>query len=179
MKHTKINKGFTLIELLISLAIMAILFVAIGTAFDTAFKNYDSNVAMNKAETVHRNILHQLSSSLRTAFNDPDIAMITVSDGGNILAFTDASAKQMQYRYDPETSQLLLSIDGSDEYVLLDNISLVSETTDIFTLVPPPLGSGFDDGTVGRVEINFRSDQGSVSKVVSTAVIPRNIVYGQ
>lgn len=179
MKKTSINKGFTLVELLISLAIMAILFVAIGSSFDMAFKSYEANTSMNDLNMVHRNIIHQLSSAIRTAYNDPEIATIEVSLDGNTLSLTDSNARELQYRYSPDTSQLLVSIDGGDEYVVLENISPVNSSTKVFILRNPPLGSGLASGTVGRVEINFRSTHNEIDKVISTAVIPRNVIYSR
>ncbi|MBN2064465.1 MAG: prepilin-type N-terminal cleavage/methylation domain-containing protein [Sedimentisphaerales bacterium] len=178
MKTSNKHKAFTLVELLITLAIMAVIFVAVGTAFDAAFKSYDINHQVNKVNTSHRNIVHLLGSSLRTAWNDPAIQTINVTDEGKELSFTDSNGRVMVYRFDPESNCLMVSVDGSDESVVLDNISQNSSTP-IFDLEYPPLASGFAAGTVSKVVINFSSSYDGMNKTIATSVIPRNIIYGK
>lgn len=178
IKYKRSASGFTLIEILIVMAIVATLFAAVGMAFDAAFKNYDANTEMNSLNTSHRNMMHQICSTIRTAWNDPDVASISVTTDGNRLTLTDSSGRVLGYRYIPQSVKMVVSVDGGAEATLMDNISQVDAVTDIFS-TSPPTESGFAVGTVGKVMINFRSSQGDNSKVISMAVVPRNILYSK
>ena len=177
VKRKTHNAGFTMIELLITLALMAMIFLAVGSAFDAAFTNYEVNSEYNSVNMSHRNIIHQITAAVRTAWNDPDEAEITVTMDGNSLSLTDSTGREILYRYEPDLASLLVSIDGGDEYLMLENVEPVDAGTDIFRLEDPPVGSGFVEGTVGKVIISFRVSSNGMSKVISTAAIPRNILY--
>ena len=176
-KHKR-SSGFTLIEILITLAIAATLFAAVGMAFDAAFKSYEVNSDMNSLNTAHRNIMHQICSTVRTAWNDPDVAAISTTADGNKLTLKDSSGRIMEYRYVPQSVKMVVSVNGGTESTLMENISQVDAMTDIFSTAPPT-ESGFDAGTVGKVMINFRSNQNGLSKVISMTVVPRNIIYSK
>ena len=178
-KRKRQTAAFTLVEILITMAIMTILFVATGTAFDAAFKNYDANTKINSINTTHRNINHQFTSSIRSAWNDPDIAAISVSSSGNTLSFTDSGGRFIEYIYDVDQEKLTIQIDGGTPATLLENITPIDAATDIFSLSYPPASDGFSAGTVSKVTINFKTTYQNMSKNISVAAVPRNIVFGR
>ncbi len=173
------NSGFTLIEILITMAIMTILFVATGAAFDAAFKNYDTNTNINTINTLHRNFSHQFSSIIRSAYNDPDIALITVSTDGNSLSLTDADARDIVYQYNANEQKLTIQIDSGTPAILLENVIPIDPAIDIFSLSYPPLADGFPSGTVTKVSLNFAVSQSGITKNMSIAAVPRNIVFSK
>ena len=173
------QKGFTLIEILITMAIMTVLFVATGTAFDAAFKNYDANNALNTVNVTHRNITHQLTSYIRSAYNDPVEGTIEVSSNGNTLSFTNTVPQDIIYQYNDDSKSISMQIDAGTPSTILENVVPIDETTDIFTLYYPPASDGFPDGTVAKVAINFTISYAGITKDISVAAVPRNVVFGK
>jgi len=169
--------GLSLVEILIALSITALLLGATAVAFDAALTSYKANHDMAMASMGMRNCLYQMSSLIRSAWNDPDYDIIDVSTDGKEIAFVDASGREIIYQYDETSRQLKVNIDGGAQwYILLDNVHPVSDGDMIFSATDPEFGS-FQDGTVGCVEIRFKRIEGDVTRGVSTAVVPRNIVY--
>ena len=171
--------GLSLVEILIALSIAALLLGATAIAFDAALTSYKVNHDMAMASMGTRNCLYQMSSLIRSAWNDPDYDIIDVSLDGKQIAFVDASGREIIYQYDETARQLKVNIDGGAPwYVMLDNVYPVSEGDLIFTATDPEFGS-FPAGTVGCVEIRFKTTEGDVTKGVSAAIVPRNIVYAE
>ena len=169
--------GLSLVEILIALSIAALLLGATAVAFDAALSSYKANHDMAMASMGMRNSLYQMSSLIRSAWNDPDFDIIDVSTDGKQISFVDASGRAIIYQYDETSRQLKVNIDGGAQwYILLDNVFPVSDGDKIFTATDPEFGS-FPAGTVGCVEIRFKRIEGDVTRGVSTAVVPRNIVY--
>jgi len=170
--------GLSLVEILIALSIAAMLLGATAVAFDAALTTYKANHDMAMASMGMRNCLYQMTSSIRSAWNDPDYDIIDVSTDGKEITFVDASGRHVTYQYDETNRQLKVNIAeiGAQWYVLLDNVFPVSVGDLIFTATEPDFGS-FPAGTVGCVEIRFKRIEGDVTRGVSTAVVPRNIVY--
>jgi prepilin-type N-terminal cleavage/methylation domain-containing protein len=169
--------GLSLVEILIALSIAALLLGATAAAFDAALKSYKANHDMAMASMGMRNCLYQMTSLIRSAWNDPDYDIIDVSADGKQIAFVDASGRHIIYQYDETSRQLKVNIDsGAQWYVLLDNVYPVTDGDFIFTATDPEFGS-FPEGTVGCVEIRFKRIEGDTTRGVSTAVVPRNIVY--
>lgn len=169
--------GLSLVEILIALSIAALLLGATAIAFDAALSSYKANHDMAMASMGMRNCLYQMSSMIRSAWNDPDYDIIDVSTDGNEIAFVDASGRDIIYQYDPVSRQLKVNIDASAQwYILLDSVYPVSDGDKIFTATDPDFGS-FPAGTVGCVEIRFKRIEGDATRGVSTSVVPRNVVY--
>ena len=183
-KGVKINgyrrrrTGLSLVEILIALSIAALLLGATAVAFDAALNSYKANHDMAMASMGMRNCLYQMTSSIRSAWNDPDYDIIDVSTDGKEIAFVDALGRHVTYQYDETNRQLKVNIAeiGAPWYVLLDNVYPVSDGDMIFSATAPEFGS-FPAGTVGCVEIRFKRIEGDATRGVSTAVVPRNIVY--
>ncbi|MBN2377930.1 MAG: prepilin-type N-terminal cleavage/methylation domain-containing protein [Sedimentisphaerales bacterium] len=177
--HRRRCRGLSLVEILISLAIAALLLIATATAFNAALTSYKANHDMAMASVSARNSMHQMCSLMRSAWNDPEVATINVNGDGTECSFTDASDRDIIYRYDADLDQMQINLDGAvDWYVLMENIVPIEEGEQIFTSSPPQAGD-FEVGTVGRVEIRFKVNQCDVSRPVSMAVVPRNVVYAQ
>lgn len=169
--------GLSLVEILIALSIAALLLGATAVAFDAALNSYKANHNMAMASMGMRNCLYQMSSLIRSAWNDPDYDIINVSTDGKEIAFVDASGRDIIYRYDEISRQLQVNIDAAAKwYVLLDSVHPVSNGDKIFTATAPKSGS-FPAGTVGCVEIRFKRIEGDAARGVSTAIVPRNVVY--
>jgi prepilin-type N-terminal cleavage/methylation domain-containing protein len=182
-KNVKINgyrrrcAGLSLVEILIALSIAALLLGATAMAFDAALDSYKANHDMAMASMGVRNSLYQMSSLIRSAWNDPDYDIIDVSIDGKEIAFVDASGRDIIYQYDETDRQLKVNIDGGAAwYVMLDHVFPITDGDLIFTATDPEFGS-FPVGTVGCVEIRFKRIEGDSTRGVSAAVVPRNIVY--
>ena len=186
MKRQKSNslrrRGLSLAEVMIALTIMAMLIVATGTAFDAAFSNYKSNHDLANVSVAARNALHQMTTSLRSAWNldsavDPDYAIDIYKDAvtdDEFCAFRDADLRDVIYRYDKSDNQLLVSIDDpTKEYVMVDDVYPVpGGDPSIFTATDGP------DNNVARVEIRFMVAREGLTRTVSAAAVPRNILFG-
>ena len=187
MRDTKINKrlcrkarrrcaGLSLVEILISLAITALLLTATAAAFDAALKSYRINHDLSMVSMSTRNCLYQMTSTIRSAWNDPP-DIIVVNGDGTECSLVDAVGRDIIYRYDTGAEQLQVNIDGGlDWYVFLDNVQPIAPGEPIFAAGPPP-GGGFPSGTVGKVEIKFKTELGQAQWAVSAAAVPRNVVY--
>ncbi len=167
----------SIVEILISLSIAALLLTATAAAFDAAFESYQINNDLTLVSTSSRNALHQICATIRSAWNDPDVALISASTDGTELSLTDANGRDIIYRYDANTSQLQVNINAdSNWYVMVDNVSAIAAGEKVFTTIAPA-SSHFDFGTVGKVIIRFCIQQGDFTQPVSAGVVPRNIVY--
>jgi len=172
-------RGLSLVEILISLAITALLLIATATAFNAALNSYKANHDLAMVSISARNSLHQMCSLMRSAWNDPDVATIDVSSDGTECSFTDASDRDITYRYVADQKQMQINLDGAaDWYVLMENVEPIEEGEHIFDS-NPPLAGDFALGTVGCLEIRFKISHDEVSRPVSMAVVPRNVVYAQ
>jgi prepilin-type N-terminal cleavage/methylation domain-containing protein len=172
------ERGLSLVEVLISLSIVALLLVATGTAFNAAFTSYKENHDMATVSVSARNALHQMTSTIRSAWNtdptvDPDDA-IYVTD--TTCELRNASGDIINYRYNAGEEKLEVSNDGeANWYTMVENVYPVStDPNDQAIFVETP---GLD-GNVGRVEIRFMVSQDGLSRTVSAAAVPRNVLFG-
>ena len=67
MKTQKAHKGFTILEIVLSMAILAMLMVAVGAAFEASAKNYADNEDMYKMMNTGRQALFRITTDLRSA----------------------------------------------------------------------------------------------------------------
>ena len=168
--------GLSLTEVLISLAIVAMLLTATGIAFDAALNNYKINHDMASVSVAARNALYQMTSTIRSAWNldpvtDPGYEIDVAVDGLS-CTLRDSSDRVVIYRYDEDADELQVNIDGAaDWYVMVENVFPVTVGENIFT------ASYNDDGLVSRVEMRFQVSQVDVSRTISAAAVPRNILY--
>ncbi|MCP4709212.1 MAG: hypothetical protein GY869_11355 [Planctomycetes bacterium] len=166
-----------MIEILISLAITALLLVATAVAFDAALTSYRVNHDMSLVSMSTRNCLHQMTSTIRSAWNDPAVDTIDVNGDGTECALVDATGRDIIYRYEAAQKQLQVNVDGNaDWYVFLDNVDPIAVGEQVFTATAPTDGV-FPSGTVGKVEIKFKTARGQANWSVSAAAVPRNILY--
>jgi prepilin-type N-terminal cleavage/methylation domain-containing protein len=93
--------GFTLMEALITLAIMAVLMAALGTAFSASMTSFKENQRIATASQTARGVLQRMMGDIRTcAAVDANSASITIlPPDANIV-------QQIQYRYDPTNKRL-------------------------------------------------------------------------
>ena len=169
--------GLSLVEVLISLAIVALLLTATGIAFDAALDNYKINHDMASVSVAARNALYQMTSTIRSSWNlDPDTdpnAAIYVAVDGMSCTMLDASDRVIIYRYDDASDELQVNIDGASEwYVMVENVFPVTVGDEIFT-------ADLLDSLVSRVQIRFQVSQEDLSRTISAAAVPRNILYGE
>ena len=169
--------GLSLTEVLISLAIVALLLTATGIAFDAALDNYKINHDMASVSVAARNALYQMTSTIRSAWNldpatDPGYEIDVPVDGLS-CALRDSSDRAIIYRYDEDSRELQVNVEGAAEwYVMVENVFPVTVGESIFTATYTP------DDLVGRVELRFQVSQEGVSRTISAAAVPRNILYG-
>jgi type II secretory pathway pseudopilin PulG len=176
VKRRPAGKGLCLIEVLLSLAIMAILLTATAVAFDAALQNYTVNHDLASVSVSARNALYQMNTVIRSAWNDPDTDVITVSGGGTNCSLVDAWGRHVEYLYDDSTHELRVSVDnGTTWHVMVENVYPVTVGEVIFRADQQ---NGFPAGTIGRVEIRFMISQRGVSRTFSQAAVPRNVLYG-
>ena len=124
-----------------------------------------------------RNMLYQMCSSIRSAWNDPGIDIIDVDAGGNQCAFVDANGRDMIYSYKAATQELLVSNDdGANWYVMVENVQPVDVGEPVFSDFPPE-DTDFPAGTVGKIIIRFKVQQGDFSEFITAAAVPRNVIY--
>lgn len=172
-------RGLSLVEVLIALSISALLLVATGTAFDAAFTSYKSNQDMANVSVAARNALHQMVSTIRSAYNadpddDPDYAIYIIDEADEYLqcAFVDALDRDIIYRYNDDTNQIQMNIDGgADWYVLVDDVYPVEVDDPVFEAIYT------GDNRVANVEIRFQVAQEGLTRTISAGAVPRNIIY--
>jgi len=171
------SAGLSLVEVLISLAIVAILLTATGAAFDAALRSYKVNHDIATVSVAARNALYQITTNIRSAWNlDPaffpnDAIYVNATS----CSFRDASDRVITYTYDAVDTRLLVTIDTGGiirgPYTMVDDVFPVSVGQPIFTVTLN------GDGRVARVEIRFMVAIEGVSRTVSAAAVPRNILY--
>jgi len=173
------NRGLSLAEVLIALAIMALLMTATAMAFDAALHSYKTNHDLASVSIAARNALHRMCNTIRSAWKDPSdpTTVMEVNAAGTECAFTDADGQDIIYRYDENSHELQMNIDGGAQwYTLVENVHPVVVGDRIFTATDPT-EPGFDPGTVGRMEIRFMVSQEGISRTISAAAVPRNVLY--
>ena len=167
----------SLVEILVALAITALLLAATAAAFDAALSSYRINHDLSMVSMSTRNCLYQMTGTIRSAWNDPAVDTIEVNTDGTECSLVDAAGRDIIYRYDAGAGQLQVNVDGgADWYVFLDNVQPVVAGEPIFSTAAPQ-GGDFPAGTVGKVEIKFKTERGSARWTVSAAAVPRNVVY--
>ncbi len=172
------KRGLSLVEVLISLSIIALLLVATGTAFDAAFSSYQENHDMATVSVSARNALYQMTNTIRSAWNtdptiDPDNA-IYVTD--TTCELRNASGNVINYRYNDQETRLEVSDDGETNwYTMVENVFPVSTAEEDQAIFVESPGL---DGNVARVEIRFMVSQDGLSRTVSAAAVPRNVLFG-
>jgi prepilin-type N-terminal cleavage/methylation domain-containing protein len=172
-------RGLSLVEVLISLAIMALLLTATAVAFDAAIGNYRTNHDLATVSVSARNALYQMCSTIRSAWNDPNSAdtTMTVNTAGTQCTMKDSADRDIIYRYDSNSKQLQVNVNGSGNwYTLVENVYPVTVGDRIFTESEPETGK-FPAGTVGRIEIRFMVSQAGVCRTISASAVPRNVLY--
>lgn len=176
-RYRRSVSAFTLTELLIALTITALLLTATSVAFDAALTSYQSNQQMSLAGLAVRNVLNQMSTTMRSAWNDPAYDTIDVSNGGTQCSLVDSEGRVIIYRYVADSHQLEMNIDGADTWhVLLDGVWPCTANDMIFT-AHEPTDSHFEDGTVGCIDIRFVVQREDISQPVAASIVPRNILY--
>lgn len=167
--------GLSLVEVLLSLAITALLLTATAVALEAAIQNYSANSNLSMASITTRNMLHQMTSTLRSAWNTPAHPIVTDEDAQE-CGLKDQTGQDVIYAYNATSHQLRVNINGADEwYTLVDNVYPITADTPIFTSTLAD--SPFPSGTVAKVEIRFKVVQGCTERAVSASVVPANVLY--
>ena len=171
------QRGVSILELLIALAIAALLLTATATALDAAFKSYKVNHNQAVVNTAARNSLYQMTSAIRSAWNDPAYDTIEVNTDGTELSLVDASGRNVIYRYLAADRQIQVNIDnGANWYVMIENVETLAPGIAVFQDFPPE-DSSFPAGTIGKIIINFKIVQDNSSQSFTASAVPRNIIY--
>ncbi|MBN2210304.1 MAG: prepilin-type N-terminal cleavage/methylation domain-containing protein [Sedimentisphaerales bacterium] len=180
LKHRR-RRGLSLVEILVALAITALLLTATAIAFEAAMDSYTTNHDLAMVSISTRNVLHQMCSNIRSSWNDPvgpPPAPTYVTADGTECTFFDQGGREITYAYNAAQHRLEVNIDnGPDWFTLVENVYPITAGDHIFTLTDPEDTSSFPAGTAGRVEIRFRVVQNDVSRTVSAAAVPCNVLY--
>jgi len=171
--------GLSMVELLLALSITAILLTATAAAFNAAFTNYKVNNELTTASMSSRNAVYQMCATIRSAYNDPDdpnAAVIEVSSDGTECSMLDANGRDIVYHYSSTEKKLQISIDGSQWYTMVENVTPVDAVTPIFTAFAPD-NQQFPAGTIGRVEICFKVTINGLTNPITASAVPRNVIY--
>ncbi len=169
--------GLSILELLISLSVMALMLSATAVAFDAAFKSYKINTDITTVSTASRNVTHQMCGTIRSAWNDPANDTIDVSADGMECSMVDASGRRITYFYNTNVKELQVNVnDAEQSYTLIENVDPISRGIPFFEAIDP-LDDTLPAGTVGKVIIDFKIIGCKSTKVVSTSVVPRNVIY--
>ncbi len=177
-KHRRC-RGLSLVEILVALAITALLLTATAMAFEAAMNSYTTNHDLSMVSISTRNVLHQMCANIRSSWNDPVAGKpTTVTTDGTECTFTNQSGDEITYAYNAAQHSLEVNINnGADWFTLVDNVYPVTAGDHIFTLTNPEDAENFPVGTAGRVEIRFKVVQNDVSRTVSSAAVPCNVLY--
>ena len=177
ISHIRRRAGMSIVEILIAMSIAALLLVATAFAFDAALDSYKENYDLNVASVSSRNGLYQMCTTIRSAWNDPNAATIDINETGTQCSLVDANGRNIIYRYDSQTNQLQVNLNGTNDwYVMVDNVSPIAQGKEIFLAIDPD-DTSFPAGTVGKVIVRFKVQSEQISQPVSASVVPRNIVY--
>lgn len=175
------SSGLSLIEVLLSITIMALLLTATAVAFDAAFKSYKVNHDLATVSVSARNALYQMSATIRSAWNDPAVDTIDISADGTECSLVDAAGRAIIYRYVEADKQLKINLNsGTDWFVLVDNVYPVTVGEQIFTATSEQgdiLSGAVTAQKLSQVEIRFMVTQEGLSRTISAAAVPRNMIY--
>ena len=162
MRNAKYKYGFTIVEVLLSLAVMAILLVAIATAFNASVINYRVNEDIFRSMNSARQAMFRITNQLRTA------KAVDPNSPANECTLITSDNNDVTYRYDSSDDKLyfVTNDDLTDsDYVLCDNVSAmtftkITETEDSVTYVK-------------NVQISLTVESGDVEHKVCAAVVIR------
>jgi prepilin-type N-terminal cleavage/methylation domain-containing protein len=167
MRHQRSNTanrtlpaGFTIIECLLSLAITAVLMVALGVALNASAMNYKENEQTFRTVNSARQALTRITAQLRTGhFVNPTAPSYQCS------FFTDAN-ENLTYEYRSNDHKLyLITNSNGNAYTLCNNV-----TGATFTKMPDGLGD------CKGVQISLTVQDGDRQRtLVAAAVIRRNL----
>jgi len=157
MQKTKFKSGFTIAELLISIAIAAMLLVAVAVAFNASATNYRENEEIFRTINAARQSLSRITSDIRTSLPDPNAP-------ANECTLWSAALGNITYRYDSGQNTLYLITDSDgQQYVLCKNVTAMN-----FSKTPT------DDGQdVKSVQISMTVASGDAQRTLSTAAVAR------
>jgi len=164
MKNAKYKTGFTIVELLISLAISAMLLVAVAVAFNASAINYQENEDIFRTINNARQALFRITSQLRTASEvDPNAP-------SNECTMNTAAGQNITYRYNSADKKLyLITNSDAQEYVLCDNVTAM--TFNKTWVIEDTLIK------VKSVQISMTVISGNIQKTISAAAaIRRNLI---
>ncbi len=162
MRNAKYKYGFTIVEVLLSLAVMAILLVAIATAFNASTINYRENENIFRSMNSARQAMFRITNQLRTE------KAVDPNSPANECALITADNEDVTYRYDSSDDKLYLVTNDDltdSDYVLCGNVSAMTFTKTTKT----------EDGDiyVKNVQISLTVESGDVERKVCAAVVIR------
>jgi prepilin-type N-terminal cleavage/methylation domain-containing protein len=166
--QSSIRRAFTLVECLISLAISAMLLVAVAVAFNASIINYRENEEMFRTVNNARQALTRITTQLRTGhLVDPDAPPTRCS----FFASTSTGDEDITYEFrdasyaDPAFRNTLCLISNGNEYILCDHVVAAA-----FTKTP----DGHGDCKSVQISLTVQSG-GSQRSLAAAAVVRRNL----
>jgi prepilin-type N-terminal cleavage/methylation domain-containing protein len=162
MSASKYKTGFTVAELIIALAISSILLAAVAFAFQSSIMNYSENEDVFKTINSARQALCRMTTQLRTA------NAVDPNTPANQCTFLTPSNEQITYDYRSADKKLYL-ITGGSEYLLCDNVTAMTFTTDTFVVDV----EGVLQTRVKSVQISMTVKNGDIENTISAAAVVR------
>ena len=155
MQKTRFKTGFTIAELLISIAISAMLLVAVAVAFNASATNYCENEEIFRTINSARQALSRITSDIRTSIPD-------LNAPPNECRLAETGLGSITYLYDSNDVTLYL-ITNSGQHVLCENVMAMN-----FRKTPT------DDGLDCKsVQILMTVASGDAQRTLSTAAVAR------
>ncbi len=168
----KSSTGFTIAELLISLAITALLLVAVAAAFNASVVNYRDNEDIFKTINNARQALTRMTSELRTAgYYDSGLDVwlgVVQASPSNQCEFYTSDGDHIIYEYrdagDASDPNTLMLITGGNEYTLCDDVTAASFAK---------TAADWDPNDAKSVQISLTVTSGDLEKSLSAAAVVR------
>jgi prepilin-type N-terminal cleavage/methylation domain-containing protein len=157
MQKTRYKTGFTIAELLISIAISAMLLVAVAVAFNASATNYRENEEIFRTINTARQALSRITSDIRTSLPDP-------ASPASECTLDTAAGDNITYRYDSAQNKLYLRTNNDgQQYVLCENVTDMNFSNTL-------TADGLD---VKSVQISITVASGDAQRTLSTAAVAR------
>ncbi len=133
-----LRRGLSLAEILIAGAIVAMLLIAIATAYDATATSIQVNESFNRAAQIARIGVRRMTEEVRTAEavqvgTSAQQSQTSIIDAPN-LDIIRADGTVVHYSFDSDAGQVLLTVDDPSDpmtVVLARNVAAASFTADI------------------------------------------------
>jgi prepilin-type N-terminal cleavage/methylation domain-containing protein len=119
------RRAFNLVEMLIALAITSALLTSVMVALNASFMAYQATTEVASTHTIGRLTMHRMLTLIRTGreFGPYPTDPLQPVIGSNVIQFRNPAYQLIELRWDEQLEALLISVDGSEEYALLEGVT--------------------------------------------------------